>query len=754
MNTLQAQDFPQILERIENQKRMLRNAQSHAGQRPARKNDRVETIIRFNIARTAGLQSRQYEPGLSRTSMSFIPPPYAPCAQPFCELKKSMFNDLVLETHHRGTYLLVRVVTPQDRMTAVMAIVEDEKGEVLLLQLYHQAEMTEDVLVPGKVLIVKDPYLKLTADGRHGLRVDHVSDVVFLPAHDERVPFFWHSELTTPQHKSADFWKTKGNDCFGRAKYQAALEHYTRALVSSPTTEECHTINLNRSLAYLKTNSFDAALVDANSVLEDANGKTKEKALFRKAQALYSLQRYRECCDVLKALRLEYPDNASAKAKLNEAASRLAEQTSGKYHFKKLHAEAVRLRPPQLDHATYTGPVEVRQSGSRGRGLFTTKAVKAGDLLFCEKAFVYAFHEIEGTSGDGRLMTNLLIDANANSFTSGAQPELITMLVQKLYQNPSLASAVKDLHRGSYSPIQGVFDIIDENPVIDSFLLTRILLLNSFGCRLPEKAGALKPPVGLDRLDDLFPSLGVWALASHMNHSCLSNAFRSFIGDMMIVRATEDLPANAEITIQYLNPFNPQRQQKYIKNWAFACDCAMCEEDDRTSDVVVAKRNTLGKSLEQLHRLLTRHRGSSGAAKAASLIRKSSAVLAELEGTYSRPAEEVPRLALWVGYRDLACALTVTGAGLGSNSQKVIDIGLKALRCLGFVLDGGSLGTKQRLVVKKWGYMGAGLIDCWICLKTAYANTGSHELALAAQGYAKVCYRIQLGEDETFGEED
>jgi hypothetical protein len=34
-----------------------------------------------------------------------------------------------------------------------------------------------------------------------------------------------------------------------------------------------------------------------------------------------------------------------------------------------------------------------------GRGLFTTQAVKAGDLLFCEKAFAHAFHDENGSKG-------------------------------------------------------------------------------------------------------------------------------------------------------------------------------------------------------------------------------------------------------------------------------------------------------------------------------------------------------------------
>jgi SET domain-containing protein len=44
-----------------------------------------------------------------------------------------------------------------------------------------------------------------------------------------------------------------------------------------------------------------------------------------------------------------------------------------------------------------------------------------------------------------------------------------------------------------------------------------------------------------------FHSCGVWPLASYINHSCFSNVRRSFIGDMMIVRATQDLRANTEL---------------------------------------------------------------------------------------------------------------------------------------------------------------------------------------------------------------
>jgi len=154
---------------------------------------------------------------------------------PLSNLKKIMIDDLLLETHHRGTYLLVRSVTPQDRMTAVMAIVEDEKRDVLMVQLYHQEEdadgRAEDVLFEGMVLILKEPYLKLMSDGNYGLRVDHLSDVVCLSANDEQTPRIWQRELA--EHSgTALAWKTKGNRHFANSAHRSAIEWYVERKLS------------------------------------------------------------------------------------------------------------------------------------------------------------------------------------------------------------------------------------------------------------------------------------------------------------------------------------------------------------------------------------------------------------------------------------------------------------------------------------------------------------------------------------------
>lgn len=54
----------------------------------------------------------------------------------------------------------------------------------------------------------------------------------------------------------------------------------------------------------------------------------------------------------------------------------------------------------------------------------------------------------------------------ANVATMGALPELIDRVIHTLYRNPSLASAITDLHRGSYEPVGTSH--VDGTPVVDT----------------------------------------------------------------------------------------------------------------------------------------------------------------------------------------------------------------------------------------------------------------------------------------------
>ncbi|KAJ5570095.1 TPR domain protein [Penicillium hispanicum] len=735
MDTHDVSDVPEYLQHLQGQRRMLQQAQSRKGQRLRATKSREEILMMFMLQRMRA--DVRPSAGYPVMRSSFVPAAYPPCIVPLEALSKVLIRDLTLETHHRGSYIVLRAVTPVSTITAAMCIMEDEDNQVLVLQLYNQDSgiATDGRLVKDTILLVKEPYLRVMADGDTGIRVDHLSDITFLPDGHDLIPLSWRQRVTE-EDLSVNDWKMKGNNFFNRNSFHLAVECYSRALKSSPTDQETLTITLNRALAFLKTHQFDAALRDLAA--SSSSSEPPEKGLFRRSQALYHLQRFRESCDTHKELLRKFPQNTEAKEEFNRAIARLMEQERGKYQFKRLQQEASKRRPPLLDRATYVGPVAIRATQSQGRGLFTTKAVKAGDLLFCEKAFAYAFFdEDDPTQGP-----TLLINPQTNTMTIGTQAELIGALVRKLYKNPSLASSFTDLYHGEYEPVN-VLEI-DGVPVVDTFLAERIMSLNCFGCPLMSRESHLrllqeKSPEEGDRHD--FKSCGLWTLASHINHSCNTNARRSFIGDMMVVRATRDLAPDTEITFWYKSPSdNTPGKPLELQHWGFTCSCIICHDIQETDRSNLAKRRRLEGEVLKAWKTLHSHQNPK--------TTKIEALLLSLAETYRQPASDVPRLGHWRSYLNLAMLSTVS-----HQPQKAVGFALKALESLGYIIEGGCLphtpGTP--LLVRKWGLADDGLVGCWMCLARAY-RTMAPDLEAQAQEYARLAYKMCVGEDETFNE--
>jgi hypothetical protein len=159
---------------------------------------------------------------------TMVPPPYPPCILPLSALQKISFRELRLETHHRGRFLLVRSLPAPWKAAGIGTIIEDEEGEALQLQLYHQLrphaqQETEEALVPAKsVFVIKEPYFKVTGDGGYGVRVDHVSDVVWLAVDDERIPDAWRASVSD-HDKEAEQWKEEGNIAFKAGNSREAV---------------------------------------------------------------------------------------------------------------------------------------------------------------------------------------------------------------------------------------------------------------------------------------------------------------------------------------------------------------------------------------------------------------------------------------------------------------------------------------------------------------------------------------------------
>lgn len=142
-----------------------------------------------------------------------------------------------------------------------MAILEDEMGDGVMLQLYQQEHRCdrkiEDTIKLNSVCVIKEPYFKVMNDGGtsserpiglrpllilvshnkskvryqseilmlfvgYGARVDHVNDIIWLAPTDDLIPLRWQPKLS--EIKEANELKQEGNDAMKKGKMGDAVD--------------------------------------------------------------------------------------------------------------------------------------------------------------------------------------------------------------------------------------------------------------------------------------------------------------------------------------------------------------------------------------------------------------------------------------------------------------------------------------------------------------------------------------------------
>ena len=223
----------QLTALFKKQSQALEAAKKRKGEQPKNMKPRDLLIQEFMVIR-----ARQKMFQLNHDLMihqSWVAEPYPPSVAPLSTLKKLHINEMRLETHHRGFYALLKVTTPPNRMNAVMVIVEDEKEHGIMLQVYQQEDteygLAEDIAQVGAVCIVKEPYFKTMNDGEYGIRVDHVSDILWIDQDDDRIPLGWRARISEIDRTAKDL-KEEGNVALKARNLHKAIKWY--AIVSIP----------------------------------------------------------------------------------------------------------------------------------------------------------------------------------------------------------------------------------------------------------------------------------------------------------------------------------------------------------------------------------------------------------------------------------------------------------------------------------------------------------------------------------------
>ncbi|KAJ4141746.1 hypothetical protein NW768_000963 [Fusarium equiseti] len=698
--------------------------------------------------------SKLVEDYMAAIPITTVEAPYPPCTIPEKDLKPISIAEMRLETHHWGSKVLLHIMSPIDRHEAIMAIVEDQAGTAVLLKLFHQPSEKEIsgnwAAVDYRVCIVKNPFFQRVMDTispnftqipepYYSLRVDHPGDIIPLRHGDERIPEAWKVDPCR-EDKSSAAHRDEGNKAFRKKNWAGAYHSYSEALDVADTPEDKQLALRNRSLANLKLDRPAEALLDATQA-HDPEAPT-EKAMFRYATALYKLNRFEDCEAMLIDLLDKFPDSKTAETTLLSVKTRLTEQRTGKYNFKKMYEAAKATKgAPLIDCATYSKPVEVRDSPGRGRGLFITKAVKAGDLLLVEKAFDYSFID------ETRVMDKCthMVNFNTKRLTSGALANLWPKVVQKLYHDPEALSAFTELCHGKYKPV--TVCEADGRPVVDAFLVEKILSLNSFGaprstrdfCGNNVWSGNPAPEVcASTREKPLFTSVGVWLLAARINHSCVGNCRRSFIGDMQIIRAARDIPADTELTFPYrptTHSESYQDVQKGLAKWGFKCDCELCKDRLKTTEAVRVQRKELN---EDFNKQLPSDKEFD--------LEKATKLLRVVEKTYRGKAAKQIRWCLADLYAYVGIRCRQDG-----DFVEAAEMLIKALETMGFVIlatppDDGS--AQARFEVKQWGMMEHHIPWLFFQLIECYDEINPY-LVPVAEHYAQVAYSIIVGEKDS-----
>ncbi|EXM21557.1 SET domain [Fusarium oxysporum f. sp. vasinfectum] len=225
------------------------------------------------------------------------------------------------------------------------------------------------------------------------------------------------------------------------------------------------------------------------------------------------------------------------------------------------------------DAASYGGPTEIKDSPGSGRGLFATQNIEPNEIILCEKAFCATWsHEADTFTA---LACDLREDAAIKVFPAG----LHKAVVRKLLNNPSQVEKVLRLH-GDYHGLGGKLQEVDGSPVIDTFQVHDIIQRNAFG--LGQQT---------EDEDVSNASTGLWIRASYINHSCIPNAKKDFVGDLIISRAMRRIAAGEEITHSYDESSDYEARKANIRRtWNFECCCQLCLVEGAESEDVRQRR--------------------------------------------------------------------------------------------------------------------------------------------------------------------
>ncbi|CAM6105334.1 unnamed protein product [Calypogeia fissa] len=354
----------------------------------------------------------------------------------------------------------------------------------------------------------------------------------------------------------------------------------------------------NRAEAWLRLHQYERAWADAERAL--SFDPTHLKSLFRKGRALLGLGDYRQALAHFEAANARTPFNKDVLAAIK--LSRTADQQNhlGIYDLTDYYLRG-RFNGEIPNCADYIGPIQIRAHiGEKGRGLFLTKSVEAGDLLMVSNPLAFCQPEQQSHSNSKLhvLSKEFMTQEDNGRIPVEVEDKLVEILLERAKVSSKHCERLLTLchcKQGiSHQPAPPVDLFISGRQIsppsdmehidteeLDDIRLRQIIAQNVIDGNMVSTTSARRHVFHHEEIHDGISSThfyGLWVLPSFINHSCVPNVSMVIIGKCIFVYASKDMHVGEELQCSYYNVFQPlpQRRELASRYWSFSCRCARC----------------------------------------------------------------------------------------------------------------------------------------------------------------------------------
>ncbi|KAL1194533.1 Histone-lysine N-methyltransferase ASHR1 [Cardamine amara subsp. amara] len=321
----------------------------------------------------------------------------------------------------------------------------------------------------------------------------------------------------------------------------------------------------NRAEARARLRDYLEAMRDCDQALEIEN--THFKTLLCKGKVLLGLSKYSLALECFKTALLDSQasDNLETVTVYIEKCKKLEFQAkTGAFDLSDWILSGFRGRSPEL--AEFIGSIEIKKSEVSGRGLFATKNIVAGTLILVTKAVAIE----RGILGNGESGEKAQLIMWKNFIEEVTESVIKCDRTHRVISTLSTGQDEDNLEIPEISLFRPDEAFGDSKRNLETEKLLSILDVNS----LVEDAVSAKV-MGKNKE---YYGVGLWTLASFINHSCIPNARRLHVGDYAMVHASRDIKAGEEISFAYFDVKSPlEKRKEMAESWGFCCGCSRCK---------------------------------------------------------------------------------------------------------------------------------------------------------------------------------